>query len=383
MAWEWHQWWAINTLLWLIAVLHFFLNQLPQRRYPTWDRALLALLVLLAFLTLPLFAVLPGAHLRPLLAQALALTTGVVVGVAEILRARQAQSSDGKWLGAWCLMIVLFGLNDWLLQGNYVDMEGAYLGPYANFVAFLLFLLIMVRRYTAAIHAVHQLNANLAQRLQAREAELQRFYTAQREAAHRQTLVDERQRMMQDMHDGMGSSLRTALLAVQAGRLDAPMVADVLKDCIDDLKLAIDAMEPVQADLLLLLATLRFRLGPRLEAAGIALRWEVGNVPELDWLDPRNALHILRILQEAITNIIKHTRATEIRVATAVQGDDVVVTLTDNGQGFDVASGLASPGKGLNNQLHRAQAIGAVIDWESSPAGVCVRLRLPVRRADQ
>jgi signal transduction histidine kinase len=155
---------------------------------------------------------------------------------------------------------------------------------------------------------------------------------------------------------------------------------DVLKDCIDDLKLAIDAMEPVEADLLLLLATLRFRLGPRLEGAGIALRWEVENVPDLDWLDPRNALHILRILQEVFTNIIKHTRATEIRVSTAVLGDVVEVALTDNGQGFDVAKGLSSPGKGLHNQLRRAQAIGAEIHWDSSPAGVCVRLRLPIHR---
>jgi signal transduction histidine kinase len=267
-----------------------------------------------------------------------------------------------------------------LLQRNYLSMEGLYLGPYTNLVTFLFFLNVMRRRYVGAMNEVKQLNANLSFRLQEREAQLQFVYAEQREAAHRQTLISERQRMMQDMHDGMGSSLRTALLAVEGGQLNATMVADVLKDCIDDLKLAIDAMEPVQADLLLLLATLRFRLGPRLEAAGIALHWGVENVPGLDWLDPRNALHILRILQEAITNIIKHTHATQIRVTTAVQEDAVVVTLTDNGPGFDVAKGLANPGKGLNNQLRRAEAIGAEIHWDASPAGVCVSLRLPIHR---
>jgi signal transduction histidine kinase len=201
-----------------------------------------------------------------------------------------------------------------------------------------------------------------------------------REIAHRQTLIDERQRLMQDMHDGMGSSLLTALLAVERGRIDASTVAEVLKGCIDDLKLAIDSMEPVQADLLLLLATLRFRLGPRLESAGIALRWEVETVPDLDWIDPRNALHILRILQEAFTNIVKHTRATEIRVSTGVDNDHVVVTVADNGEGFSVAQGIASTGKGLGNQIHRAESIGAEVRWNSSEAGTCLNLYLPIKR---
>lgn len=117
---------------------------------------------------------------------------------------------------------------------------------------------------------------------------------------------------MQDMHDGMGSSLIIALLEAEKGHLDASSLTDVLKNCIEDLKLTIDSMEPVEADLLLLMATLRFRLTPRLESAGIRLRWDIQNVPALDWLDPRNALHILRILQETFSNIIKHTNATEI-----------------------------------------------------------------------
>jgi signal transduction histidine kinase len=149
---------------------------------------------------------------------------------------------------------------------------------------------------------------------------------------------------------------------------------------IDDLKLAIDSMEPVQADLLLLLATLRYRLGPRLESAGIALRWQIVNVPALDWIDPRNALHILRILQEAFTNIIKHTHATEIRVSTEVENDCVLVKIIDNGCGFSVAQGIRNAGKGLGNQIRRAEAIGAEIAWTSSEAGTHLMLRLPIQR---
>lgn len=202
-----------------------------------------------------------------------------------------------------------------------------------------------------------------------------------REIEQHQTLAQERQRLMQDMHDGLGSSLVSALRVVEHGRLDETEVAQVLKGCIDDLKLAIDSMEPVEADLLLLLATLRFRLGPRLASSGIALRWDVKNVPPLEWLDPKNALHILRILQEAFTNIIKHTHANEIRVATRVDQDWVAVTMTDNGSGFVVEDALQrSGGKGLSNQLKRAESIGAELLWNSSPVGTCLTLRLPLQR---
>lgn len=199
-----------------------------------------------------------------------------------------------------------------------------------------------------------------------------------REIEQRETLAKERKRLVQDMHDGLGSSLVSALRVVEHGRMDEAAVAEVLKGCIDDLKLAIDSMETAEPDLLLLLATLRFRLGPRLERTGIKLHWEVGAVPALRWLDPRNALHILRILQEALTNIIKHTEATNIRVATRVEDKHVVVTITDDGHGFDLDVAMKSGGKGFSNQMSRAEAIGAMVGWDSSPEGTCFSLRLPI-----
>jgi signal transduction histidine kinase len=243
---------------------------------------------------------------------------------------------------------------------------------------------IVIRR--KAIHDVEQANAGLELRLQEREAELNEAHERLRKVEQRQTLSQERQRLMQDMHDGLGSSLVSALRVVEHGKMNEAEVAQVLKGCIDDLKLAIDSMEPVEADLLLLLATLRFRLGPRLQSTGITLRWEVKDVPPLDWLDPKNALHILRILQEAFTNIIKHTHATEIRVATELRDDQVMVTITDNGQGFALESALEGggmKGKGLSNQLRRAEAIGAEIHWNSDQAGTRLTLQLPIKRSQE
>ncbi|MDF2463321.1 MAG: Phytochrome-like protein cph2 [Ramlibacter sp.] len=282
----------------------------------------------------------------------------------------------------WILGTTVVGLKTLtLLPANTLTMNGYQIGSALEMLllAFALaYRFNMIRRQ--ATEDVRQANEGLAQRLQAREAELTASHQRLREIEHRQTLSQERQRLMQDMHDGMGSSLNSALRVVERGQLNEAEVAQVLKGCIDDLKLAIDSMEPVESDVLLLLATLRFRLEPRLESTGIALRWEVQNIPPLDWLDPRNSLHILRIVQEAFTNIIKHANATEVRVATAADADAVTVSISDNGSGFDVERALKSGGKGLANQLRRAQAIGAEITWASSGCGTRLTLRLPFVR---
>jgi len=154
----------------------------------------------------------------------------------------------------------------------------------------------------------------------------------------------------------------------------------VLKGCMDDLKLAIDSMESVDADLLLLLATLRFRLAPRIESAGVALRWEVQPVPALPWLDPGSALHILRIMQECIANVLRHTRATTICFSTESAGEGVSVAIEDNGGGFEVEEALRRGGRGLRNQQQRAAAIGGTVSWSAGSHGTRFTLWLPLQR---
>lgn len=376
----WFTWLTINALYWLLLITHLFLNYLHGRQWVWLNHSVICVTALMGLITLPVFSELLNAYaLSPLIYAVLLLMGSTVAGVG-LYQSSRAQARDGLLLGGWAAFGMLLGAYDWLLQNNHISVENIYLGPYANVVAFLIFVHIMFHRYVTAQEAVMQANVILETRLRAQEVELLKSHQKLRKIERRQTLTDERQRLMQDMHDGLGSSLRTALLTVETGRLDVSQVAEVLRDCIDDLKLAIDAMEPVQADLLLLLATLRYRLAPRLDSAGITLRWDIEDVPALEWLDPRNSLHILRILQEAFTNIIKHTKATVIQVKTHAGVNSVEVTVTDNGGGFDVEQAFRGPGKGIANQRHRADSIGASIGWRSDSSGTCLRLSLPIRR---
>jgi signal transduction histidine kinase len=379
---SWFSWLTINSLFWMVLVTHFFLRSLHHRPNGRLSALVTLVTFLAGVLTLPMLSGLLNAYaLSPLIYFALILTGSLVAGFGAY-QSWQARCNDGLLLSGWATAGMLLGCHDWLLQNNYLSIESIYLGPYSNIGAFLIVMNIIFRRFIKANDEVKSTNASLAFRLQERENELKKSHQRLREIEHRQTLSNERQRLMQDMHDGMGSSLIIALLEAEKGHLDASSLTDVLKNCIEDLKLTIDSMEPVEADLLLLMATLRFRLTPRLESAGIRLRWDIQNVPALDWLDPRNALHILRILQETFSNIIKHTSATEIRITTSSDVTHVRVIITDNGQGFTVEQSERFRGKGLKNQLRRAASIGAEILWHSTTTGLSVTLVLPIVAAE-
>lgn len=376
---DWFAWFTVNSLFWLVTVVHFSIGLLHRHQQPWLTRALITVSVLMALLTLPLWPALPNTpRTTPMLYVVVALM-GVSVSVAGIINA-WGRSRDAMVVAIGTVLATLFSATDWLVQNNFISPENWYLGPHTNAITFSVFGYVMYRRYTGAIAEVEQVNASLAERLRAREAELEASHRSLREIAQQQMLSDERQRMMQDMHDGLGSTLISAIRSVEVGGMSDERVKQTLKDCMDDLKLAIDSMEPVEADLLLLLATLRFRLEPRLEGTGITLLWEVQELPTLDWLDPSSALHILRTLQEAFANVLKHAQASEIRVTTGAGGGWVSVSIADNGKGFSVEQALGSGGKGLANQRRRAQAVGGDVEHESSPAGTRLTLRLPEKR---
>jgi signal transduction histidine kinase len=374
---EWFEWITVASLLWLIVLIHLFLQRLHQQPSAWLTRSSVALATAISIATLP-HAAFASLYLVTPLLNLMVLPIAVLIFTVNLRKALRARLPEGRLVAGWAVLAVAFTSYDGLLQNNLVSPESVYTSPYAIIGLFFIFSYIMFQRYTGAFAEVGRLNKGLAERLQAREAELEQSYQRMRVIENEHMLGAERRRLMQDMHDGLGSSLISAIRSVEQGAMNEAEISGVLKGCMDDLKLAIDSMESVDADLLLLLATLRFRLAPRIESAGLALRWEVQPVPALPWLDPTSALHILRIMQECVANVLRHTRATTICFSTVTDGGGVCVVIEDNGAGFDVDEALRRSGRGLRNQQRRASAIGGAVSWESGSAGTRFTLWLPV-----
>lgn len=372
----WFGWITVNSTFWMILTLHLFGAELHGARQPRLTGAILILGGAWSVATLPGLLD-PTLIAGPIYANMLIL--GLVVSLNGIRQSLRAGSRLSLLLSAWCLITIVVGVYDLALQQNLVNIESVYLTNFTGVGFTLLFWYIMLSRYLEALEVATQAKADLARRLAQREAELTASHAKLREVERRELLHQERQRLMQDMHDGLGSTLVSALRAFEGDRAADLDAVGILRGCIDDLKLTIDSMEPVETDLLLLLATLRFRLQPRLEAAGVKLLWDAGEAPPLEWLDQRHALHILRILQEAFANILKHSGARQVTVSVRAEGDQVLVRVQDDGRGFDPAL-PARGGRGLTNQLRRAEAIGGAILWEPAAQGASLALVLPVRK---
>jgi signal transduction histidine kinase len=113
----------------------------------------------------------------------------------------------------------------------------------------------------------------------------------------------------------------------------------------------------------------------------------VSDLPPLPWLDASAALQVLRIVQEVLTNVLKHAGAHTVTLRTAVRRDEaghdwVRVTIEDDGRGFDPAAAQAAgKGRGLRNLRGRAESLRGRLELDSGPGGTAVRLDLPLAAA--
>lgn len=190
----------------------------------------------------------------------------------------------------------------------------------------------------------------------------------------------ERERMMADMHDGLGSALLSTLVLLEREDLPVRAAADVVRECVDDLRLIVDSREPAASDLSTLVGMFRYRLQPRIQATGMQLLWRMDDLTCTPQLDPTASLHLLRILQEAVANALRHSGATAIELSTRQTADAIEITVRDNGAGFDRER--AATGRGLSNMRSRAERLGARLAITTEPRhGTCVTLLLLAARA--
>ena len=184
------------------------------------------------------------------------------------------------------------------------------------------------------------------------------------------------------MHDGLGGQLMTVLRGVERGAMPRELVLHALQESLDDLRLLMDSAGP-EAVLAASLAAWRSRWEPRLASLGVALDWEIDEALDELLLPPGVGLHLMRIVQEATVNVVKHARASRLSLwAGRDARGAVLIRIRDNGCGL--ASGGRQPGAvGLVNMRHLARQIGAELQFGLPPEGqgLQVDVRLPLATA--
>ena len=184
---------------------------------------------------------------------------------------------------------------------------------------------------------------------------------------------------MADMHDGVGSSLIGLVGVVRSGRAGSQEIERRVQEALQELRLAVDSLEPVDGDLGVVLGNVRHRMREPIEASGVRFVWQIGDLPRIGTLTPKTILAIQRIVLEAIANALRHARAKTITVSTHVDpvGGRLLVRVADDGIGFDAAT--VPRGRGLDNLNNRARSFGGSVEIESGAGrGTQVSLLLPL-----
>jgi len=240
-------------------------------------------------------------------------------------------------------------------------------------------------------------NAMLLDRLALRERSLEAFarYIIEAQEA-------ERRRVARELHDGLGQKLLGALFHLEAAKsserlanweakdevagaeqndrglqsgevlAEIERAQELLQEGIEDARRAIVDLRPgVLEDL---------GLSAAIEGLCRELgKMEVEYVLDEVTVNPSKEVALYRIAQEALHNVIQHSGASKVRVRLEMSGFAVVMSISDNGRGFDQSRGASGAHFGLEGIKERCELLGGRLEIRSSPGQGCeVRVQLPL-----
>jgi two-component system sensor histidine kinase UhpB len=244
--------------------------------------------------------------------------------------------------------------------------------PYGRVFYIAAITAILMRRMGASLDQLDRANETLNHKLAEREAQLAILSRQERIEATRVTRERERQRLTYDLHDGLSGHLASIIaLSERSGEKPTELAA---RDALSDLRLVIYSLDLGDSELPLALANFRERLIPQLHRLGVELDWSIAGLPEVTGVTPGNALVVLRIIQEAITNALKHGPARRIAIRGTPSADGgVAITVENDGRAFVETKG----GHGLANMRRRAAQLSGKLNIEALDLGTKLSLFFP------
>ncbi len=209
----------------------------------------------------------------------------------------------------------------------------------------------------------------------------------------------ERERIASDLHDDIGAKLLTLRHMIQGEREQA-----LLLTTIDQVRAIVRGLQQPAQPWDEFAADLRAAISQRVAIAGMLLDWpppliagedgKPARLPPPSPQDTAQQYHLRALLQEAVSNAIRHARAQTVHVRMMLTKlGDLHLDITDDGIGMELETAGEGTGHGLLSMQARARAMGGHISWskvvppgadpEQHATGTLVALRVPLRRAAQ
>ena len=367
------------TLGAFVLATMFFIHRILEVRRPRIERSF-AVFVLLG---IPLFMLLPqstGLWFGDRIWNLIVMGVGLYLMLYVQIEAWRRRSSELQLLAASGLVIGAFGVHDLLISRAVLSWGSGYMLHYAAGAPLLAFTGLLIVRFARTLGAVERMNEELHRQVQAVTQEIVASQARLRALERKRWLSDERERIAQDMHDGVAGQLLALLARARSGKLSQAQTEVMLSGAMADLRLVIDSLDVGEGDLGTAMATFRHRLERRLEGSGIKLRWSPGELPMLPGFGPAEILHVLGLCDEAATNVVRHSNATLLFIEFGLLAQEFRLCVRDNGHG---GANETAAGHGMRNMRKRAAQIGGTLEITSCAEGTSLVLTLPAESAER
>jgi signal transduction histidine kinase len=384
-----HEAWLVwrSTYHWatggFVIVLTWFARRYSQRNVGRWRWLALAW-----WFAGPLALLMGGVAWEPWVNRYWTLGIALIgmVGVWHFLVVLRRRGDTAAWLlmgavGVTCLagwhdmsMVNWPQRLSWL--GDAWVAQRLFLLHHAANLMLLCLAAVMTKRFVDTLRELGVMNRTLEAKVRQRELALDQVFREKAQLMVAHATEEERQRIVLDMHDGLGSRLFTTLTRIERGAADTAEMSRSLRACIDDMRLLIDALAPGPQELSAAFASFRYRWDENLLALHIEPSWDIPDEVLEQPLGPHQVMQILQVLQEALTNVIKHAQASRVGIAAWIMpGGDTVFEVVDDGKGMP--EGVANRGRGGISMRRRAERLGGHLKVESGEQGTRVVLAFP------
>ena len=261
-----------------------------------------------------------------------------------------------------------------------LDARIGYVAELVPALGFLALGLWLVQQYGQAFQTVAQNRAELEVRIREATAQIERNFTQLSELKVEQVTDRERKRIAADLHDDLGAKLLTIVHTSESER-----ISTLAREALEEMRLSVRGLTGKPVKLIDALGDWRAEVISRLTQSGVQGEWGAPadeDVPQT--LSSRAYVQTTRILREAVSNIIKHSGASQCSVRCSIdqhEGDFQMV-IQDNGNGIPAElDGRLDKGHGMASMKGRAKQLQGQCLVESGPGyGTVIRLTLPLER---
>lgn len=302
-----------------------------------------------------------------------------VVCLHFVIHACRTRAPGQRVLGICILLFLIISIYDllgfWGLIDRYQDVR-MYSAPLMSISMFL----TVAWRFTSSLRRIETFNEELKVAVSNTREDLTHTLKREHHLEIDNIRLNERLRLTHDLHDSMGSSLMRSIIHTEQSRsLSQEQFLSMLRSLRDDLRHVIDGTSsagmtngtPTEW-----IAPLRRRFVVLFDELGLTSHWVM---PE-QWplpLPSSSRLALIRFVEEALSNAIKHSGASHLSVEMQATTQGLSLCVSDNGRGFDVASVTFNDvGTGMRSMRARIERIGGQLEIESAPGATTLQVSL-------